>query len=166
MAFSRKSIVFSPRIRNLISILALTSIIVLLSVGYSLTTVSANPSKTGYGISSKDSGCREGGIHNNDAAQPEYVTVYPPPAMPGSSDYRQMEITGTVEKALVSPIDAPWNHFSHDMNWKVIFDRDLGKLNAISSNPSQQANILTFSKFEKDLNNKSKNGTIKSLFKF
>ena len=60
--------------------------------------------------------------------------------MPDSPDYRQMEITGTVEKALVSPIDAPWNHFSHDMNWKVILDRDLGKLNAISSDPSKQAN--------------------------
>ncbi|HZB15874.1 MAG TPA: hypothetical protein VE445_01805, partial [Nitrososphaeraceae archaeon] len=111
-----------------------------LSQIHPLSIVFADPSQTGYGVSSKDSGCREGGIRNNDAAQPQYTTVYPPPAMPDSPDYTQMEITGTVEKAKLTDIDAPWNHFSHDMIWHVILDGDLGKLNAISSNPSQQAN--------------------------
>ena len=119
----------------------ISSSALLLSLIHPISIVFADPSRTGYGVSSKDSGCREGGIHNNDAAQPEYTPVYRPPAMPDSPDYSQMEITGTVKKEpLVSHVDAPWNHFSHDMNWKVILDRDLGKLNAISSDPSEHAN--------------------------
>ena len=107
----------SPRIRNWILILALTSIIILLSVGYSLTTVSANPSKTGYGISHpRILGAVKVGSTTTMQHNQNMLLSILAPAMPDSSDHRQMEITGTVEKALVSPIDAPWNHFSHDMN--------------------------------------------------
>ena len=141
-SYTKKTFELPINLIVLITIL-ISSSALLLSQIHPISIVFADPSQTGYGVSSKDSGCREGGIHNNDAAQPEYTTVYPPPAipaMPDSPDYTQMEITGTVEKAKVSDIDAPWNHFSHDMNWYVILDGDLGKLNAISSNPSQQAN--------------------------